>query len=142
MGWTEERVSILRDLWGNGKSASQIAEILGGFSRNAVIGKAHRLGLSVSKAPKPKAVVEPVVKAEPKPKPRIEQPRAAPLVEGGATILNLTERMCRWPIGDPRDPGFRFCGSLALPGLPYCSDHAAVAYQQPKPRREEGQATA
>jgi len=161
MSWTEERVSVLRQLWGNGKSASEIAEILGGVTRNAVIGKAHRLGLSgrpspirkpapkprAAKAqrPKPAARVAPrgAVKptTAPAPRPVYAVPPPAPEVDdappGGATILDLNERMCRWPHGDPRQPGFKFCGRSAAPGLPYCAHHAAQAYQAPKSRREE-----
>ena len=125
MSWTDERVDMLKQLWGSGKSASEIAEILGGISRNAVIGKAHRLGLSGRPSP---------IKRRPAPAPET----AAEV--GGATILNLTERMCRWPIGDPRDPNFRFCGRLALPGQPYCAEHAAMAYQAPKRRSDDGRA--
>ena len=93
MTWTDERVSLLRQLWGNGKSASEIAQILGDeITRNAVIGKAHRLGLSG------------------RPSPIRKKPSAEASPPSGATILSLTDRMCKWPIGDPREPGFHFCG--------------------------------
>ena len=120
MSWTEDRVAQLRQLWGSGKSASEIAEILGGMSRNAVIGKAHRLGLSGRPSPirkKTEAVVE--------------------VPSAGATILSLTDRMCKWPIGDPKLPGFHFCGKSALPGMPYCAEHAAVAYQPSHSKRRD-----
>ncbi len=122
MNWTDERVAQLRQLWGSGKSASEIADLLGGVSRNAVIGKAHRLGLSGRPSPikKKKAKAE-IVEAKP----------------AGATILNLTERMCRWPIGDPKQPGFRFCGKPSMPNLPYCAEHAAIAYQVPSNKRRD-----
>jgi len=111
MDWTEDRVSMLRDMWTDGKSASQIAEALGGISRNAVIGKAHRLGL---------------------------QKRPSPIKRSaGATILTLTERMCRWPVGHPGDEDFHFCGKKTAPGMPYCAEHCAIAYQQPQSRRGE-----
>ena len=111
MSWTEERVAQLRQLWGNGKSASEIAEILGGVSRNAVIGKAHRLELSGRPSPikrrdgedEEEGVATTTVAAEAPP--AVEKVPAKPVPErksGGATILNLTERMCKWPIGDPR----------------------------------------
>lgn len=120
MTWTDERVTLLRQLWGNGKSASEIAQMLGDqITRNAVIGKAHRLGLSGRPSPirkKPAAQAEPVA---------------------GATILNLTDRMCKWPIGDPREPGFHFCGRPSVSGLPYCAEHAAVAYQTPGGKRRD-----
>ena len=121
MSWTEERVAVLSQLWGSGKSASEIAEILGDTTRNAVIGKAHRLGLS----------------GRPSPIKRREPPTAPVAEAPGATILSLTERMCRWPIGDPRSAGFRFCGRAVVPGQTYCAEHAALAYQAPKPRRSQ-----
>lgn len=163
MSWTDERVSLLTQLWGNGKSASEIAEIIGNVTRNAVIGKAHRLGLSGRPSPikkvapsqtaavsvqgrpavkrrdikpaKPEVAVPKSARVVALPKPRIDD---APV--GGATILDLTERMCRWPIGDPRDASFRFCGRTRDTGMPYCTEHAAKAYQPPKPRREDERA--
>lgn len=109
MSWTDERVEILTRLWAEGKSASQIAEILGDVSRNAVIGKAHRLGLSG----RPSPIKRKSSKKEKK----------------GISILDLNERVCRWPHGDPRDDDFHFCGKPSVPGLPYCAEHCAVAYQ-------------
>lgn len=113
MSWTDERVEKLRELWGQGMSASEIADLLGDITRNAVIGKAHRLGLSGRPSP--------IKKKETK----------------GATILSLTERMCKWPVGDPKSPDFHFCGKQALAGLPYCAEHAAIAYQPAKRRDDE-----
>jgi GcrA cell cycle regulator len=121
MSWTEDKVALLRQLWGSGKSASEIAELLGDVSRNAVIGKAHRLGLSGRPSPIKK-------------RKRVDVKDAKP---GGATILNLTDRMCRWPIGDPKQPGFRFCGKPSAANLPYCAEHAAIAYQVPGGKRRE-----
>ena len=121
MSWTEDKVAMLQQLWGSGKTASEIAEMLGGMSRNAVIGKAHRLGLSGRPSPIKK-------------RRKAEQREPTP---GGATILNLTERMCRWPLGDPKEPGFRFCGKSSLSNLPYCAEHAAVAYQVPNSKRRD-----
>jgi len=111
--WTEERVEKLRELWGQGMSASEIADLLGNVTRNAVIGKAHRLGLSGRPSP---------IKKKP---------------SKGATILSLTERMCKWPVGDPKSPDFHFCGKHAVSGLPYCAEHAALAYQPAKKRDDE-----
>lgn len=105
MSWTDERIQRLKDLWSQGLSASEIAETLGEVSRNAVIGKAHRLGLSGRPSPIKKKPVK------------------------GATILSLTERMCKWPVGDPKHQDFHFCGKPSLAGLPYCAEHAALAYQ-------------
>lgn len=113
MSWTEERIELLRQLWGQGKSASEIAETLGDVTRNAVIGKAHRLGLSGRPSP---------IKKKP---------------SRGATILSLTERMCKWPVGDPKHADFHFCGKPAHPGLPYCAEHAAKAYQPAKKRDDD-----
>ena len=143
MSWTDERVTQLRQLWGNGKSASEIAEILGGVSRNAVIGKAHRLELSGRPSPikrKEDEEEETVVVAVETAAPAVAKVPARPAPErksGGATILNLTERMCKWPIGDPRDKDFHFCGKSAHGNLPYCAEHAAIAYQPPGKRRDE-----
>ena len=141
MSWTEERVAQLRQLWGNGKSASEIAEILGGVSRNAVIGKAHRLELSGRPSPiKRKEDEEEEAAVAVEAAPAVAKAPARPMPErkpGGATILNLTERMCKWPIGDPRDKDFHFCGKAAHGNLPYCAEHAAIAYQPPGKRRDE-----
>ncbi len=147
MSWTEEKVSVLRQYWGSGKSASEIAEIIGGMSRNAVIGKAHRLGLAGQATPvkekKAKAKPTAILTASSGPAaPRVRPPvTAANVIElqpgGGATILALTERMCRWPHGDPKKPGFRFCGKSATPGAPYCAEHLKLAYQPPAPKRRD-----
>lgn len=130
MSWTEERVEILRRLWGTGKSASEIAEIIGDVTRNAVIGKAHRLGLSGQPSPIRKKPERPVAA------PRLRAP-VEERAEGSATIHSLTERMCRWPIGDPKHDGFRFCGKSAAEDGPYCAEHASLAYQPPTKRRDE-----
>jgi len=150
MGWTDERVDVLKKLWLDGLSASQIAKQLGGVTRNAVIGKVHRLGLSgraapsqparpVFKAPRParpisttpsapRRLAEPSATApaaSPAPAPvpalRIEEP-------GSATVLTLGAHMCKWPIGDPSSDEFTFCGRRASES-PYCVEHARVAYQ-------------
>jgi GcrA cell cycle regulator len=113
MSWTDERVEQLKQLWGQGMSASEIADTLGDVTRNAVIGKAHRLGLSGRPSP---------IKKKP---------------SRGATILALTERMCKWPVGDPKHADFHFCGKTAQPGMPYCAEHAAIAYQPSSKKRDE-----
>ncbi len=154
--WTEERLELLKKLWSEGWSASQIAaEIGGGMTRNAVLGKSHRLGLVRNTStgistPRPRQegaasgrspTAEPSMRPGPKPvistasQPPHEQPRAVSLpVEvaapprEGLTIMELREGMCRWPLGDPTRPEFRYCGAHALAGLPYCSHHAQIAY--------------
>ena len=161
MSWTEERVSALKKLWAEGHSASQIAKQLGGVTRNAVIGKVHRLGLSGRATPS-RPVKRPPRLARPKPRvmpdgsvkvpapqvpERVAEPRTAierpvvtaplpplTLADGEpATILTLRDSMCKWPNGDPADPKFAFCGRKADCG-PYCAEHAKVAFQPARKR--------
>ncbi|WP_417319105.1 GcrA family cell cycle regulator [Emcibacter sp.] len=134
MAWTDERVEKLRELWDKGLSASQIAKELGeGVTRNAVIGKAHRMGLASRPSP---------VKADPAKKPAKKAAEKAPAparkkaAGGKVSLLELTERMCKWPIGHPGEPDFHFCGKSSRPGFPYCNDHCAEAYQVQQPRRD------
>jgi len=161
MSWTDERIATLKKMWKEGKSAAEIAKTLGkGVTRNAVIGKAHRMGLSgrpspIKKSAAPKKEAAPkkaVAKAAPPARgKKAATPAAAPTAKtaapakevedvkifekdvvppgGGVALLDLTERMCKWPIGDPRDDDFTFCGLPIRPGTPYCPDHAAMAYQ-------------
>ena len=130
MSWTEERVALLRKMWGEGKTAAEIAKELGGVTRNAVIGKAHRLRLSNRVSPiqqntkKPSRIAE--MKAAAKAAAAV--PRAVIQVKG-IKLSELKEKLCRWPLGDPKEPDFLFCGCQAVPGLPYCGDHARIAYQ-------------
>jgi GcrA cell cycle regulator len=185
MSWTDERVETLKKMWSEGQSASQIAKELGGVTRNAVIGKVHRLGLSnraaPAKAPEketvkakpveaPKKKVaekdtsapkpEPVTKVEPK-----ETPRIKPIITAGQPLppqpsnseisaealaklkelekkakklklMQLTERTCKWPIGDPATEDFWFCGHPTQPGKPYCETHVGVAFQPMSSRRD------
>jgi len=159
MSWTDERVETLKKLWTDGLSASQIAKQLGGVTRNAVIGKVHRLGLSGRAAPSrparrpaprpaPRAVKPVAAKSEERastapaqasePAPRIPAaPQEAARLPNGeyATVLTLREGMCKWPIGDPSDAEFRFCGRSTHIGTAYCEAHAQVAYQ-PQARRK------
>ena len=184
MSWTDERVEKLKELWTEGMSASQIAKVLGGVTRNAVIGKVHRLGLSnrteggeskPADTPKPKAAATPKP-AEPveasKPEPVAEAPVPAPVMRRNApvirdatqprapgaptpeeeaaratlaeiekfakriSLLELTERTCKWPIGDPTEDNFAFCGLECVPGKPYCEYHVAVAFQPMSSRRD------
>ena len=206
MSWTEERIERLKAMWTKGATASQIAEELGGVSRNAVIGKAHRLGLESRPSPV-KAGEEKEKKAKPAPAPKAAKPaaapKAAPVAEpkivaaetpraaapapqqqrqpdaqsmqyrsvgpGGfirqgpgdtqapippapprrlvpakpspevadkTSLLDLNDRLCRWPMGHPGEPDFHFCGDAANPGYPYCVAHCGVAYQAQLPRRD------
>lgn len=173
MSWTDERIASLRELWEQGLSASQIAAKLGNITRNAVIGKVHRLGLSgrpspvraERPAPAPRAerpAVQVAAVAAPAPavprQPRIlpadpvpaakvvapvrvaaappaPAPEPEPMVR--ATLLSINDRMCKWPLGDPGDAGFHFCGRRAQSGAPYCQEHARVAYQAATPKARE-----
>ena len=140
----ENRVERLKALWAEGFSASQIAERLGGVTRNAVISKVHRLGLSgrVTKswnkpgpkpAPsKPRRSVQPVIPREvwtPTPEIYTVPPEKRVGVDG------LTDNQCRWPIGDPQDDNFHFCNQEKVPGLPYCAHHCTVAFEPSRPRK-------
>jgi len=142
MGWTDERVAVLKKLWLEGLSASQIAKQLGGVTRNAVIGKVHRLGLSGRATPsqpsrpvfrptrpRPAAPVAPRRVAEAAPRPQTPPPAPYVEMEGTATVLTLGAHMCKWPIGDPSTDDFSFCGRRAGGEGPYCVEHARVAYQ-------------
>ncbi|MBY4895062.1 GcrA cell cycle regulator [Rhodobacteraceae bacterium N5(2021)] len=191
MSWTDERVETLKKMWGEGQSASQIAKELGGVTRNAVIGKVHRLGLSNrsgggASAPSkhaPAAKEAPAAKAAPAPKPapapeaKAAEPAPAPVqrtnimplrkpiapagqplppqpsaneispealakvseVEKHAkriSLMELTERVCKWPIGDPATEDFYFCGLPVQQGKPYCDAHVGVAFQPMSSRRD------
>jgi len=149
MGWTDERVATLKKLWLEGLSASQIAKQLGGVTRNAVIGKVHRLGLSgratpsqptrstfkAPRAPRP-------VSSHPAPRrieahaPPVPRPVIYDEAPGSATVLTLGAHMCKWPIGDPSSDSFTFCGRVSDKDGPYCVQHAAVAYQPQQSRKK------
>lgn len=134
MDWTDARVEQLRELWVAGFSAREIAERLGdGATRNAVIGKANRLGLS-----KPtKSSITRRQKTEARAQ---EMHVATQMPPGGATVLTLTTSSCRWPVGHPGEPHFHFCGAKTTPGQPYCEQHARLAYQAPQPRENRRRA--
>ena len=208
MSWTDDRIEHLKTMWEAGQTASQIADALGGVSRNAVIGKAHRLGLQARPSPvrpnEPEAKAsEPVVAPPPpepepepeevaeeapppppapvvpdRPDPRAEevvarapdpqpilrsvgpggfvrqspgeqQPPSQPApprrlvpakpsadIAGKTTLLDLNDRICKWPLGHPGEPDFHFCGEKVNPGFPYCVDHCGHAYQAQLPRRD------
>jgi GcrA cell cycle regulator len=199
MSWTEERIERLKKMWHDGATASQIADELGGVSRNAVIGKAHRLGLEQrpspvkageekdskkaapaavppkSAAPKASAAkaapttAEPTDDAPPAPAPprteiqyrsigpggfirqgpgdqqppippapprRLVPAKPSPEVADKTSLLDLNDRICKWPMGHPGEPDFHFCGQPSNPGFPYCVAHCGVAYQAQLPRRD------
>jgi GcrA cell cycle regulator len=202
MSWTDERIERLKNMWAKGATASQIAGDLGGVSRNAVIGKAHRLGLEQRPSPvKPgeeKEAKKPApapAAAAPKPQPKVDAPppakaaapsgpssmpppnpprsspemqyrsigpggfirqgpgdqqppippapprrlvpaKPSPEVADKTGLLELNDRICKWPIGHPGEPDFHFCGEAANPGFPYCVAHCGVAYQAQLPRRD------
>ena len=215
MSWTDERIERLKALWTKGMTASHIADELGGVSRNAVIGKAHRLGLQSRPSPvkpnepppkprakakeKPEAAAAPVkaavaeapapaAKAEPGPAPapaeaaadaepeaeakpanrppepmvrsigpggfvrqgpsdqqapippapprRLVPAKPSPEIADKTGLLDLNEKICKWPLGHPGEPDFHFCGNPANPGFPYCVQHCGVAYQAQLPRRD------
>ncbi len=155
--WTEERVETLTRLWGEGLSASAIAKILGGVTRNAVIGKVHRLRLegraTARRAPaKADKTIEVKTPRKTPAAPRtdgatalkqdadkqaapVEKPAARvhlvdpPLKGAISNIMELTRHTCRWPIGDPGDENFAYCGSRSGNGSPYCEHHTKLAYQ-------------
>src|SRR5690606_5479375 len=202
MSWTDERIAILTKMWEGGATASQIADELGGVSRNAVIGKAHRLGLKArpspvkANEPKPEArpkpaeakpapkvakprppVPQPTSRAEPAPAPatpsqplphpasampkivsvgpggflrqgpgdqqapippapprRLVPAKPSPEIADKTSLLDLNDRVCRWPMGHPGEPDFHFCGEKVNPGFPYCVEHCGRAYQAQLPR--------
>jgi GcrA cell cycle regulator len=219
MSWTDERIERLREMWTRGMTASQIAEELGAVSRNAVIGKAHRLGLQSrpspvkpNEAPAPAPAADQPVEAEaeaeapqpesndfpattalevpgdppfdlsdvdededeaepaaaaapaapaqplvrsigpggfvrqgpgeqqapipPAPPRRLVPAKPSPEIADKTSLLDLNERICKWPVGHPGEPDFHFCGNQANPGFPYCVQHCGVAYQAQLPRRD------
>ncbi|MAW90949.1 MAG: GcrA cell cycle regulator [Altererythrobacter sp.] len=214
MSWTDERIATLKKMWEGGSTASQIADELGGVSRNAVIGKAHRLGLKSrpspvkaaekkKTAPKPKPAAKPAVKkaaprpaappaptpapaaapaqptaqpapradaaipSQPMPNKNSDLPKIVSVGPGGflrqgpgdqqppippapprrlvpakpdpsiadkTSLLDLSDKVCRWPMGHPGEPDFHFCGEAVNPGFPYCVEHCGRAYQAQLPR--------
>ncbi len=203
MSWSDDRVELLKKMWGEGQSASQIAKELGGVTRNAVIGKVHRLGLSnrnggsssastasaaaaeaqagtaptASKASPPpaskpaKSAAKPAAKPAPTPEPEEERApapvvtRIKPIIPAGQplppqpsaneidpkalakvsevekkakrlSLMELTSRTCKWPVGDPATDDFWFCGLPSQAGKPYCEAHVGVAFQPMSARRD------
>ena len=148
--WTEEKVKILKELWGKGKTASQIAEIIGGISRNAVIGKAHRLNLSAKL--KGKNFKENISTKDLNTtneanlslnKKRLTRSKFRSLLiekdfepENPKQLEELDENSCKWPIGHPNESSFYFCGRKSLKDFSYCKLHLLYAFQ-PKGKKED-----
>ncbi len=159
MSWTDERVETLKKLWADGLSASQIAAELGGVTRNAVIGKVHRLGLSgrakspssaASRPRKPRAASHMLRVSRSSMRGNTAlahayefdvEPETEPIdnvipLGQRRSLLELTDETCRWPIGDPGTADFFFCGGPTITSLPYCAYHSRVAYQPANARRD------
>ena len=146
MSWTDEKVAKLKELWGKGNTASQIAEIIGGISRNAVIGKAHRLNLSAkiktrtatSNENFENTVIDKNIKSK-----KGRRSKFQSLIiekdfepENPKTLEELDENSCKWPIGHPDEKNFYFCGRSSLKDFSYCKLHLLYAYQ-PKGKKED-----
>ena len=146
MSWTDEKVAKLKELWGKGSTASQIAEIIGGISRNAVIGKAHRLNLSANIKTRAatsnqnfdNSSVEKDIKGR-----RSRKSKFKSLIiekdfepENPKQLEELDENSCKWPIGHPDEKSFYFCGRSSLKDFSYCKLHLLYAYQ-PKGKKDE-----
>ena len=146
MSWTEEKVSKLKELWGKGNTASQIAEIIGGISRNAVIGKAHRLNLSAkikTRTATSNKNLDRNVEANNAQLKRGRKSRFKSLIiekefepENPKQLEELDESSCKWPIGHPDEKNFYFCGRSSLKDFSYCKLHLLYAYQ-PKGKKED-----
>ncbi len=146
MSWTEEKVAKLKELWGKGNTASQIAEIIGGISRNAVIGKAHRLNLSAkikTRTAAPNKNLENNLDEKNIKNKRGRRSKFKSLIiekdfepENPKQLEELDENSCKWPIGHPDEKSFYFCGRSSLKDFSYCKLHLLYAYQ-PKGKKED-----
>ena len=146
MSWNDEKVAKLKELWGKGSTASQIAEIIGGLSRNAIIGKAHRLNLSSKIKTRSASSSQNFENNEEENNPREKRGRKSKFQsliiekdfepENPKKLEELDESSCKWPIGHPEEKSFYFCGRSSLKDFSYCKLHLLYAYQ-PKGKREE-----
>ena len=146
MSWNEEKVAKLKELWGKGNTASQIAEIIGGISRNAVIGKAHRLNLSSKIKARNTASSQNFNSSSEENNSKQKQGRKSKFKslliekdfepENPKKLEQLDESSCKWPVGHPEEESFYFCGRSSLKDFSYCKLHLLYAYQ-PKGRKEE-----
>ena len=146
MSWNDEKVAKLKELWGKGNTASQIAEIIGGISRNAVIGKAHRLNLSAKIKTRSTASNQNSKSSNIEPKINSIKGRRSKFKslliekdfepENPKQLEELNEDLCKWPIGHPDEKSFYFCGRTALKDFSYCKLHLLYAYQ-PKGKKED-----
>ena len=146
MSWTEEKIAKLKELWGKGNTASQIAEIIGGISRNAVIGKAHRLNLSAKIKTRSATSNQNFENSSDDKNNKIRRSRKSKFKsliiekdfepENPKQLEELDESSCKWPIGHPNEKSFYFCGRSSLKDFSYCKLHLLYAYQ-PKGKKEE-----
>ena len=146
MSWTDEKVAKLKELWGKGKTANQIAEIIGGISRNAVIGKAHRLNLSAKIKTRSAITNQKFDNTQEYTDSKIKKSRKNKFKsliiekdfepENPKQLEELTENCCKWPIGHPNEKSFYFCGRSSLKDFSYCKLHLLYAYQ-PKGKKDE-----
>jgi GcrA cell cycle regulator len=146
MNWNEEKVQKLKELWGKGSTASQIAEIIGGISRNAVIGKAHRLNLSAKIKTRNVSSSQNFVNNSEENNSKKRQTRKSTFKslliekdfepENPKKLEELDESSCKWPVGHPEEKSFYFCGRSSLKDFSYCKLHLLYAYQ-PKGKKEE-----
>ena len=146
MSWTEDKITKLKELWGKGNTASQIAEIIGGVSRNAVIGKAHRLNLSAKIKTRAATSTESFENSKIDRGDKTKKSRRSKFKsliiekdfepENPKTLEQLDENSCKWPIGHPDEKDFYFCGRSSLKDFSYCKLHLLYAYQ-PKGKKED-----
>ncbi len=146
MSWTEEKVAKLKELWGKGNTASQIAEIIGGISRNAVIGKAHRLNLSAKIKTRSSATHQNFQNQHDEKNYKSKKGRRSKFKsliieknfepENPKQLEELDENSCKWPIGHPNEKSFYFCGRTSLKDFSYCKLHLLYAYQ-PKGKKDD-----